>query len=93
MKKAVEGIVPDEIIYRKKKGFGAPVSEWLKEDSDLSRNLIKIIENSKIKELDIFNYNYIKQLIEDHQLLKQDNSFKLWNLITLSLWYDKWIAQ
>jgi asparagine synthetase B (glutamine-hydrolysing) len=42
LKKAVEGIVPDEIIYRKKKGFGAPVSEWLKEDSDLSRNLIKI---------------------------------------------------
>ncbi|WP_415715116.1 asparagine synthase (glutamine-hydrolyzing) [Maridesulfovibrio sp.] len=30
MKKAAEKIIPNEIIYRKKKGFGAPVGQWFK---------------------------------------------------------------
>ena len=92
LKKAVEGIIPDEIIYRKKKGFGAPVSEWLKEDKEIQDKLFNIIKNSKIHKLGIFNYSYINQLISDHQANRRDNSFKLWNLITLSLWYDNWIA-
>jgi len=93
LKKAVEGIIPDEIIYRKKKGFGTPVSEWLKEDKEIQEKLISIIRNSKIHKLGIFNYSYINQLISDHLTGRHDNSFKLWNLITLSLWYDKWIAK
>ena len=92
LKKAVEGIIPDEIIYRKKKGFGAPVSEWLKEDKEIQDKLFNIIKNSKIHKLGIFNYSYINQLISDHLTGRHDNSFKLWNLITLSLWYDNWIA-
>jgi len=92
LKKAVEGIIPDEIIYRKKKGFGAPVSEWLKEDKEIPDKLFNITKNSKIHKLGIFNYSYINRLISDHQANRHDNSFKLWNLITLSLWYDNWIA-
>ena len=92
LKKAVEGIIPEEIIYRQKKGFGAPVSEWLKPKTEFSQKLIDLIQNSKIKRLNLFNYNYIDQLISDHQTGRHDNSFKLWNLIILSLWYDNWIA-
>jgi asparagine synthase (glutamine-hydrolysing) len=93
LKKAVEGIILQEIIDRKKKGFGAPVSEWLKPKTEFSQKLIDIIQNSKIKRLNLFNCNYINQLISDHQNNRHDNSFKLWNLITLSLWYDKWITK
>jgi len=33
LKKACEGIIPHEIIYRKKVGFAAPIVRWLKQDS------------------------------------------------------------
>lgn len=92
LKKAVQGIIPDEIINRKKQGFGAPTSEWMRKTSPISNDLVNIIKNSKIKELNIFDYTYIEKLITDHQNNLDDNSFKLWNLITLSLWYDNWIA-
>ncbi len=92
LKKAVKGVIPDEIINRKKKGFGAPVGEWMRKDSSISDKLFAIIRHSKIKELNIFNYDYIEQLIADHRNYRYDNSFKLWNLITLSLWYDQWIS-
>ncbi|MCD6568821.1 asparagine synthase (glutamine-hydrolyzing) [bacterium] len=91
LKKAVKGIIPDEIINRPKKGFGAPVGEWMRDDSDIKDRLFVIIRHSKIKELNIFDYNYIENLISDHCNRRTDNSFRLWNLITLSLWYDKWM--
>lgn len=92
LKKAVEGIIPREIIDRRKKGFGAPVSEWLKENKEIQSKLLEILNQSQIHKLGIFNRHYIDQLVVDHLAGRHDNSFKLWNLITLCLWYDKWIA-
>ena len=87
----MRGIIPDDIVDRKKKGFGAPISEWLKDNEELRNKLITILNQSKIKKLNLFNYQYINQLISDHLSGHHDNSFKLWNLITLSLWYDNWM--
>jgi asparagine synthase (glutamine-hydrolysing) len=28
LKKALEGILPNEVLYRSKKGFGIPAAEW-----------------------------------------------------------------
>ena len=91
LKKAVEGIIPEEIIYRKKKGFGAPVSQWLRENEGVRNKIISIIKNSKIQKLNLFDYEYIDRLLQDHLLKKRDNSFKIWNLTTLSLWADHWL--
>ena len=91
LKKAVEGIIPEEIIYRKKKGFGAPVSQWLRENEGVRNKIISIIKNSKIQKLNLFDYEYIDRLLKDHLLKKRDNSFKIWNLTTLSLWADHWL--
>jgi len=90
LKKAVEGIIPDEIIWRKKQGFATSMSEWLKPNSPISNRLIQIILSSKLKERKIFDYDYIKKLIYSHQHQKVEQNFRLWNLITLSLWYDYW---
>ena len=92
LKQAVRGIIPDEIIDRKKKGFGAPVSEWLKTNKEVQEKLINIIKNSQLHRLGILDYSYVNQLISDHLSGRHDNSFKLWNLVTLSLWYDNWIG-
>ncbi|NMB92448.1 MAG: asparagine synthase, partial [Parcubacteria group bacterium] len=91
LKQAVRGIIPDEIIDRKKKGFGAPVSEWLNTNKEVRDKLIDILNQSQIKTLNLFDYQYINQLMSDHVSGRHDNSFKIWNLVTLSLWYDNWI--
>src|SRR4029079_14524468 len=31
LKKAVTGVIPDELIHRKKQGFGVPIAEWFKD--------------------------------------------------------------
>ncbi len=90
LKKAVEGIIPSEIIWRKKQGFGTPIDEWLKNDSPISEEMFNIIMSSGLRERNILNYDYVKGLIYSHQNRKANQSFKIWNLITLSLWYDYW---
>ena len=91
LKKSVEGIIPNNIIYRKKQGFGAPIKEWFSSElADYSKN---VILNSKIKKRNFFDYNYIENLINTHKNKILDNSFLLWNLFNLSLWYDRWIEK
>jgi asparagine synthase (glutamine-hydrolysing) len=92
LKKAVEGIIPDEIIWREKQGFATPMSEWLKPESKVSKELINIIYKSKIKERDILNYEFVNRLIWTHQKRGVEHNFRIWNLITLSLWYDYWFG-
>jgi len=96
LKKTVEGIIPDEIIYRKKKAFGTPIAEWLKNSEKIRGKLLAILSNSKINHLNLFNQDYINTLFSDPLKGtfkgKRNNAFKIWNLITLSLWYDKWIG-
>jgi len=90
LKEAVRGVIPDEIIDRKKQGFNAPVSSWLKRD--LKDYLYGLVFNSKLRGTGYFNYAYIDKLFKSHYVGKVDNAFKLWNLITLSVWYDRWFS-
>lgn len=90
LKRAVEGIIPNDIIYRKKQGFGAPVQEWLR--GPLKDELPAVLLNSKIWRENIFSREAVEQLIADHQSGRIEASFRIWNLITLALWYDRWMA-
>jgi asparagine synthase (glutamine-hydrolysing) len=90
LKKAVEGIIPDNIIYRKKQGFGAPVKEWF--GGELGRYITDGILNSKLKERQFFNYDYLADLLARQRRGEAENSAPLWILFNLSKWYDYWIA-
>jgi asparagine synthase (glutamine-hydrolysing) len=90
LKKAVEGIIPDNIIYRKKMGFGAPMSQWL--SGDFGLHIRDSLLGSSLMERGFFNISYIEQLISDHRSGRQDNSLYIWTLYNLSAWYDYWIA-
>ena len=88
-KKAVRGIIPDEIIDRKKMGFNAPMAEWLR--GEFGKKVEKSLLASKLMEREYFNRSYIQQLFNDHFESKKDNSLYLWTLFNLTAWYDYWI--
>jgi hypothetical protein len=66
------------------------MSEWLKPESPVSEKiLLPIIRNSRLKERNLLDYGYVEEVIRAHGQGVEEN-FRLWNLITLSLWYDYW---
>ncbi len=87
LKKAVEPILPNNIIYRKKQGFWAPVNEWFRNywyDFALDTVL-----NSRINEHGVFNLEYIKHMFEQHKEGKANYGYKIFNLMSLAMWYDR----
>jgi asparagine synthase (glutamine-hydrolysing) len=89
LKKAVEGLIPHNIIYRKKMGFGAPMSQWLR--GEFGKHVSSSLMNSNLLKRGYFNLDYIKKLSADHQEGRRDNSIYIWTLFNLTQWYDYWI--
>jgi asparagine synthase (glutamine-hydrolysing) len=92
LKKTVEKILPPEIVWRTKQGFSAPMNEWLKPHTPTGHYLSQKIFNSKLKELNILNYNYVRDLIRANCYHNNGHIFRIWNLIMLSVWYDYWFG-
>lgn len=89
LKKAVEDLLPHEIIYRKKMGFGAPMSQWMR--GDFGKQVAAALMSSRLLDRGFFNRSYIEQLFKDHQTGRRDNSLYIWTLFNLTAWYDYWI--
>ena len=89
LKKAVEGIVPHNIIYRKKQGFAAPVNEWLR--NEWYGFLDSELMNSYFVRSGTFNKEYLSRLLAVHRSGKRNEGQNLWNLLNLVLWHKQWI--
>jgi len=89
LKKAARGILPDEIIDRRKKGFGIPIARWLR--NELKDFMLNSLEETKVKHQGFFNYAYIKKLIDDHLEKKQDNRKTLWSLLVFQIWHETYL--
>ncbi len=71
LKKAMRGILPDEILYRSKKGFGIPLTKWLKSwPMDIS-------------DIAGCSGSFAKKLLVEHCQGVRDNRLFLWNWIVL----------
>ncbi len=89
LKKAVEGLIPDEIIYRKKMGFGAPMSQWLK--GDFGHYVQGRLMASGLMKRGFLSTGYVQSLVDGHFSGQRDNSLYIWTLFNLTAWYDYWI--
>lgn len=89
LKKIALKYFPENLVLRKKCGFGLPISDWLREDHVLKPQARKLLNHSIIKEY--FNTKNLSFIINDHISKKQDNSSILFSLIGLVTWYDIFI--
>src|SRR6185436_13945862 len=89
LKRALESVLPKDLLYKPKRGFGAPAREWFRGSN--SGELLELIMTSRIRSRDFFDYNFIEQLADEHRREQNDWSAHLWALLNLSVWYDRWI--
>jgi len=89
LKRALEKVLPSDLLYRPKQGFGAPVREWFRGAG--GEVLGGLIMNSSIRKRGLFDYEFIARLLDEHQRGERDWSFHLWALLNVSLWCDRWL--
>ncbi|SHJ53301.1 asparagine synthase (glutamine-hydrolyzing) [Propionispora hippei] len=82
LKKAVRGIIPDNLIDRRKQGFGVPISEWFYQQLGTE---MKIELKKFCSETDYFKISEIERLIE------RGESGQVWYLFNFVLWWKRFI--
>lgn len=89
LKRAAEAWLPREIVHRRKSGFSAPVRAWLVRDL---RDMVEdLLSESKIRTRGYFEYRSVRKLIDDNLSGREDNSLKVFQLLTLELWHQAFI--
>jgi len=89
LKQALESILPHDLLYSRKRGFGAPVREWFRQE--LGPWFDSHLMNSTLKRRGLLDYDFIDQMLDQHRRGARDWGFQLWGLLNLSLWYERWI--
>ena len=87
LKDAFRDILPKETLEFSKRGFGAPVDHWFR--NEVKEELSTLLGKEVIEKQAIFNYEYIVKLIEEHISGKEDHKGMLWNLFVFQKWYLK----
>ena len=85
-KKAMADRVPDEVMHRKKRGFGTPISRWFR--NDLRPLLNEYLSAERIAARGYFRAEAVQKLIDEHLREQADRSEHLLALLTLEIWHE-----
>ncbi len=90
LKRAVEDLLPNEIIYRKKMGFPTPVRQWLLDDR--AKPLYDALTSPSGFLGSIVERQALERLIARHLGREEDATDRLWRLLNLQLWGDVFLT-
>lgn len=91
LKDAVHGIIPDEIVHRKKQGFAAPMNEWLR--FQWAGYVEHTLLGSALVRSGMIRQDEVRRLITLHRSGQKNQGQNLWNLLNLVLWHSYWIER
>lgn len=84
MKAALAGTLPDDILHRKKRGFGTPMGAWLKRD--LAKVMRELLSPQSVRRRGLFDHGAIGRLMADHEANRTDGTDQLLALMNLEIW-------
>lgn len=91
LRKVAMRYIHPSLISRRKQGFGFPLAYWMRDE--LKTFLRQIVKESRFVENQIFNHEYVHNMIEEHIDGKRDHNFRIWIFMNLEMWYRIFIEQ
>jgi asparagine synthase (glutamine-hydrolysing) len=80
-KRALESLLPHDVLYRQKMGFSIPLAEWLR--GPLAGRLRACVEGPHLAESGLFDISRLTCLVDEHLSRRYDHSRTLWSLMML----------
>ncbi|MFL6334321.1 MAG: asparagine synthase (glutamine-hydrolyzing) [Pyrinomonadaceae bacterium] len=88
-KRALAGLVPEEILHRPKQGFGVPIDRWI---NDRLRERVRgTLEEPRTAQRGLFEQSYVRLLLDEHERGRRDHAHELWALFMLELWHRTFV--
>jgi asparagine synthase (glutamine-hydrolysing) len=85
IKKAMEGVIPNDILYGKKTGFSVPYGYWLQ--TSLADYFIEQISTERSKA--VLDVNKVSYMFQKHKNNQGNYGFLLWKVLNLAIWLNK----
>jgi asparagine synthase (glutamine-hydrolysing) len=90
LRRLMRGRLPEELLKRKKVGFGVPLNQWLRESQRAL--LLDYLSPSRLHAQGIFDPSEVNAVVEDHLTARSDRGHQLWLMLLFQLWHERWIA-
>jgi asparagine synthase (glutamine-hydrolysing) len=87
-KEAMKDILPHNVLYKKKHGFGVPVALWFLQDPRLESLVSDVLTDSRTRQRGYFRPAFLDHLLKLHR--GKDAQFYgeiIWYLVALELWH------
>jgi len=91
LRKAVEPLLPAEIVHGRKRGFSIPAAAWLR--GELEPFARETLSTGNLRRQGFFQPEPVKRLIDEHVAGREDWSRQLWGLLAFTLWYERHVEQ
>ncbi len=89
LRRLLDRRVPRSIVERGKRGFAAPIGEWLR--GPLGAMTAELLLDGRLRDRGIFNPDEIARLWDEHRSGRADHRHRLWQLIMLEIWFRQFI--
>ena len=89
LKRAAEKLLPREVVWRKKAGFGAPIRSWLR--GPLRPMVDELLSEETVKRRGLFRPEEVKRVIEANLSGREDYNLQVFQLLTFELWQKAFI--
>jgi asparagine synthase (glutamine-hydrolysing) len=89
LRKVAEPLLPHEVIYRPKVGFGAPLQEWL--DTDLKDMVEDTLSSQSLRNRGWFDPRAVDQLRADNKAGRVDAASTIFEMVCLELWMRRFV--
>ena len=89
LKRVLRKLVPAENLNRSKMGFGVPIGHWFR--GAMQPFLRETLLSEKARARGLFKPEIVLQIIDQHVEARNDHSHRLWSLLMLELWFQRFI--
>ena len=83
-RKAMQDVLPAEVLRQPKAGFAAPVDYWLAHD--LKEMVDDLLSPSQLRQRGLFRPERVRAMIDEQRQASNDWSMQIWQFLTLELW-------
>jgi asparagine synthase (glutamine-hydrolysing) len=84
LKRSQEQMLPKDVVWRRKAGFGAPLRSWL--EKDLAPVVDDLLSPEAVRRRGLFDPLAVRRLWDDNVAGRHDNSLRIYALLTIELW-------
>ncbi len=89
LRRAMKGVLPEEILTRGKMGFPVPVGKWFRSSH---RHVIdEYVTGERAAARGIFKRDFVNTLTSEHLSGERDHSSRLWSLVNFEIWLRQFI--